>query len=473
MKPGFIKFLIKSRIPGIQLVILSLVYLISGLAIFEFDSLFLRIGSIIPFQYRIITVAVLTIFEFEVFQIAARASLVKSDRDFMASSGVRASSLSLSFSLYSLILMSLPSLLIFSIVSFISTASVSPYATVLFSIFIIASSVSGFLLRLFGRIRYTHILLILVAALGFLGLTGFPLAISNISGKYWQFSLIGAFAILAVAFAMDWFLILSRDDASLRFTTIRVKNTVKRPIDFSSWSGNNPLLRFSTTVIFAATRGNTGSRRAALGKITMAGMMFASSVIFLSLILFTVYFPAIGSLISVTVMVYYIFLISFLLFYSIINERIWIGWNTVEPRVAVRSYVSGRLFLLVCASTPVFAYMIYAYFSRLLILPSESFAIAASIPLLLFFPFFVYATIINLNVIRIQSRTFGGSMSEGTVFIFIPLGIAYAALSITGAVLIHFGIATVIFAYGLMVWLLLSRRIMEKSFFNLVKHGFI
>jgi len=472
MKPGFTKFLIKSRIPGTQLIILAIVYLVTGLFLLEFDSLSLRIGKFVPFDYRILLVTVLTIIEFELFQASARTAFVKSDMDFMANYGTRASSLSKAFSIYSLMLMSLPSLLLFSIIALFSTVFVPPYATALFSLLILASSILGFLLRLFGQIRDTNILFILVAGLGILGLVGFPLAISNISGNYWQFSMIGASAILLVALAMTWTSILNRDDSALHFRNVLVSNNVKRPIDFSRWSRRNPLLKFSTTLTFTATRGNPVSGRAGLGRVTMAGMMLVSSAIFIMLILLTFYFPSIGSGISLIVILYYMFLMSFLLFYSIINERIWIGWNTVEPHVAVRNYVSGRLILLAIVSSPVFAYLIYAYFSSLSVLPFERFTISILVPLLLFFPFFVYATVINLNVIKVQSRTFGGSLSEGTFIIFLPLVIAYVILSITGAFLFHFGIATVIFSYGLMTWLLLSRRVMEKSFFNLVKHGF-
>lgn len=118
MRPGFTKFLIKSRIPDTQLIILAIVYLISGLALLEFDTLFIRIGKLVPFDYRILIVSVLTIIEFDIFQLFARNVFVKSDLDFMANYGARASSLSKAFSIYSLMLMSLPSLLIFSTISF-------------------------------------------------------------------------------------------------------------------------------------------------------------------------------------------------------------------------------------------------------------------------------------------------------------------------------------------------------------------
>lgn len=131
-----------------------------------------------------------------------------------------------------------------------------------------------------------------------------------------------------------------------------------------------------------------------------------------------------------------------------------------------------QVVFLAGVSSPVFVYLIYTYFSSPSILPFRDFAIAMAVPLLLFFPFFVYATILNLNVIKVQSRTFGGSLSEGTFIVFLPLVIAYIILSITGIFLINFGIAAVIFSYGLMGWLLMNRRVMEKSFFNLVKHGF-
>lgn len=472
MRPAVTKFLIKSRIPDAQLIILAIVYLISGLILLEFDTLSLRIGKVVPFDYRILIVTVFTVIEFDIFQLFSRNAFVKSDLDFLANYGARASTLSKAFSIYSLMFMSLPSFLIFSTISFFSTASVPTYATALFFLSILASSVLGFLLQIFGQIRDTNILLILVAGLGILGLVGFPPAISNISGNNWQFSLIGAFAILAVALAMTWSSILNRDDAVLHFRNVMVRNNVKHPINFSGWSRQNPLLKFSATMTFPATRVNPLSGKKGLGRVTMAGMMLVSSVIFILLILLTFYFPSIGSGISLVVILYYMFLMSFLLFYSIINERIWIGWNTLEPHVAVRNYVSGRLILLAIVSSPVFAYLIYAYFSSLSALPFESFTISILVPLLLFFPFFVYATIINLNVIKVQSRTFGGSLSEGTFIIFLPLVIAYVILSLTGVFLIHFGIATVIFSYGLMGLLLLSRRVMEKSFFNLVKHGF-
>ena len=472
MRPGFAKFLIKSRIPDTQLIILAIVYLILGLALLEFDTLSIRIGKLVPFDYRILIVSILTIIEFDIFQLFARNVFVKSDLDFMANYGARASSLSKAFSIYSLMLMSLPSLLIFSTISFFSTAAVPSYAMVLFSLLILAISILGFLLRLFGQIRDTNILLILVAGLGILGLIDFPLAISNISGNYWQFSLIGALAVLVVALTMVWSSILNRDDAALHFRNVTVRNNVKRPINFGGWSRRNPLLKFSTTIAFTATRVNPASGRTGLGRITMASIMVLSSALFTALILFTFYFPSIGSGISTFVILYYMFLMSFILFYSIINERIWIGWNTVKPHLAVRNYVSGRLLFLAGVSSPVFAYLIYTYFSSPSILPFRDFAIAMAVPLLLFFPFFVYATILNLNVIKVQSRTFGGSLSEGTFIVFLPLVIAYIILSITGIFLINFGIAAVIFSYGLMGWLLMSRRVMEKSFFNLVKHGF-
>ncbi|MEM0156943.1 MAG: hypothetical protein QXN26_02620, partial [Thermoplasmataceae archaeon] len=406
------------------------IYLISGLVLLKFDFLSFGSGRTVPFDYRVILVTVLAIIDFEVFQFLARNALVKSDMDFMANFGVSTTPIMTSFLLYSLLLTSLPSLLIFSMISFFSTPSVPPYATVLFSLFILFISIFGFILRLFGRIRETYVLLVMIAALGLLGIAKFPLAISNISGKYWQFSLIGVLAILVVAFAILWKFILSRDDTSLRFRTVPAEHTVKHPINFSRWSKRNPLLRFSTTMTFAASRGNIGARRSGYGRLAITGIVLLASVIFVLLIIFTFYFPSIGPSISVTVISYYIVFMSFLLFYSIINERIWIGWNTVEPHNAVRSYVSGKLIMLSFIALPVLIFLIYAYLTHLLILPSESLVFLISIPLLLYFPFFFYATILNLNVIKAQSRTFGGGLSEGTFFIFLPLIIAYLVLSI-------------------------------------------
>ena len=89
MRPGFTKFLIKSRIPDTQLIILAIVYLISGLALLEFDTLFIRIGKLVPFDYRILIVSILTVIEFDIFQLFARNVFVKSDLDFMANYGAR------------------------------------------------------------------------------------------------------------------------------------------------------------------------------------------------------------------------------------------------------------------------------------------------------------------------------------------------------------------------------------------------
>ena len=98
MRPGFAKFLIKSRIPDTQLIILAIVYLISGLALLEFDTLFIRIGKLVPFDYRILIVSILTVIEFYIFQLFATSVFVKSDLDFMANYGAHSSSLSKAFS---------------------------------------------------------------------------------------------------------------------------------------------------------------------------------------------------------------------------------------------------------------------------------------------------------------------------------------------------------------------------------------
>ncbi len=473
MKPSFTKFLIKSRITVAQLFIMAFTYVVFGLFLLEFDFVSFGFGRVVPFDYRVILVTVLVVIDFEIFQLLARNALMKSDMDFMANYAVNSAPILTSFSLYSLLLLSLPSLIIFSAISFFSTALVPTYAKVLFSLSILVISILGFLLRLFGRIRETYLLLITVSALSLLGLVGFPLAISNISGRYWQFSLIALFAVLVLAFAMTWGFITKKEDTGLHLREVMDEHTVKHPINFSVWSKNNPLLRFSTTLTFLASRENMGARRSGYGRVQITGIMLWSSIIFISLIIFDFHFPSIGSVISATVISYYFVLMSAMLFYSIVNERIWIGWNTVEPHIAVRSYLSGKLIQLAFVALPVLLFLIYAQLIRLLILPSESFVIFISTPLLLYFPFFFYATILNLNVIRPQSRAFSGGLSDGTFLIFLPLAIAYLVLSVACEFIVDLGAASIIIAYGLMIWLLTSKRVLDKSFFNLVQHGFV
>ncbi len=465
-------FLIKSRMRSLQIILLILLYILIGLPI---ATAVIGVGSriAVPFLHREVLISILLILQAVIFQVYRRFLLIKSDVDFLLSFGISNTRLALGFAVYALFLLSLPSLIILSMAG-ILTAHYAPLdAVIVFYLAIMFSSLGLFILTVFSRNTRSRVFLITFFALSLVGIARIPIGFGSISSIYWPYALATVLIYSAALFLQTVFALRSPPvSVHRRFST--GSSIVKNPIAFEKWSAKFPLLRFQSLYSFMFLRSRFMGKARPTG-LKSSNVFFVEATAIVVLYVLVKIFPQFSYdfiLLMFTIFLYILLLGTILASYSIIHERVWISFGSTDPSSASRQYIIGRLFYVTILSLPLLALVslspILGKSSPIYPLPSFIFLSIA-----LFYPFFVFSLILSLNVIKMQFKLSYLNFNQQINIIYIPLFIAYVALLIVGVIFPSIGIITTIMCYIAAALLLMSHRIMQKTFFSLSYHGYM
>ncbi len=466
-------FLIKSRIRSSQLIILIILYIILGTPNAVILGAAAGLKIVIPFYPREFMISILLILLLFMFQILGNYLLIKSDLDFLVSFGLKSSRLALGFSIYALLLLSFPTLFILSITGILTKQYAPLYSIIVFYLAIVFSVVGLFILRMFSKNGRFLMFLATFIVLALLGIAKIPIGLGSISSIYWPYALI-VVIIYLIALAVQ----IRSTLKTVSSVGINLKywgpTNVKHVIAFEKWNGRFPIMKFQSLYSFVFLRSRmSGKSRTGLIRSTH---LFAVEAIISAFIyiIWKVLPPSAGGVtfLMFFVIVYVFGFMTLIAFFSIIHERVWISLASTSPLSSSRQYIIGRLLYEVIFSSPllILIYVAFLMHNSFLIdlAPSVIF-----LPIALFYPFFIFGVILNLNVIQMQFKLSYVNYNQHINLIFIPLVIAYIAILAVGILLPLVGIIACIMSYIVAAVLILSSRIMEKTFFALSSHGYV
>lgn len=470
-------FVIKTRISPLQIAFSLLAYILLGMIFSLLFSIaeFHRINMMPALRILVSTTAIVILFY--MYQQLARRVFIKTDMDFLLNYGVSPRELVIAFAEYASFVLIIPTVLLFWVILLVTDISLPWYATLCFFSMVYIGAILGFMLRFVSNRKIAGIQLLAVGLFGISNIVGIPLNPVDSSGNLWIYSVFALLVIIILSYLEVSNLIRHVDCITVHLVRRNKQTSVTSPLRFSKWNRKYALIRFFSTV---TVLGYFKLRRDIQGRISLRSFVIyiiAMSFITVLLSLLPGFIQRTGQLFSlitvivISILIYYVIIIFLISLYSIINERLWISWNVVEPGRSVQIYIIGRLIFAVLSLIPVIIFFLAQYFRAIESGISVSYLIPYFSAILLFYPFYVFAILLNIGTIRSKIKEGVKGYVQLSDLIYLPLLVAYLAMLLLSQISLQYMASILLGTYLVMFLILIQKRFMEMVFFKMVEHG--